>query len=56
LLEVAMDWVESVKAMVKRHDSDKGEDTPGAVKNGENEANQLHRAFQECRSMGCAQS
>ncbi len=44
LLEVAMDGVDSIKATVKRHDSDKRAQTPGAIKNSENEANQLYRA------------
>jgi hypothetical protein len=50
LLDVAIDGVESVKAMVKRHDSDKREETPGTVKSGENEANQLYRRFRKWRS------
>ena len=52
LLDVAMDEVESVMATVERHESDKREETLGTTKNSENEANQLHRAFRECRSVG----
>jgi hypothetical protein len=56
LQTVAVDGVEPVKAMVKRDESDKREEKPGAIKNGENEANQLHRAFRERRSVGWAHS